>query len=502
MAETFGLLLYGFAGAFSLNNILAAVAGILMGIIIGAIPGLGSTTGLSVLLPVTYIMSPATAIIMLAALYYSTMFGGAIAAILINIPGTPTSVITALDGFALAQKGQPGKALSVCFLSSFIGGSIGILILTLSGPVLTRAGLMMGPPELALLIIFAMTSIGWLLGDDVAGGLLATGLGLMFATVGTDVAAGALRFSFRQPSLMAGVSMIPLVVGMYGFAQVIELVVQGDRDSDLKQSIRVKDMLLTKDEWKRILPINLRHGILGCFVGVMPGAGATSATFISYIFEKRLNKKGKEFGTGMIEGCATAEASNNSAAAGAFAPLLTFGIPGSGSTAILLGGLMMWGLRPGPLLFSERPDIVWPLIASFYFVNVLTLIICFASIPLVMKAVSVPNTILAPVIFAICVFAAYCTSFAVFDVYFMMAVGVFSYFLKLAKVSTAPLLLAYVLTPMLERYVRQSFDMTRGNIAIFGRNAICWTLISLTVIFMVAPVLVKLFKNMKDKKSA
>jgi len=229
MAETLGLLLYGFAGVFSFDNILACLGGVFIGILIGAMPGIGPTTGLAVLLPLTYVMNPTTAVIMLASLYYATMYGGAITSVLINIPGGGPNVMTALEGYPFTQRGEAGKALTICFISSFIGGSIGMITLTLGGPALSNLGLRMGPPELALLIIFALTSIGWLLGDDIPSGLLATGLGILLATVGLDQGAGLLRFHFRQPNLMSGIDIVPLVIGVYGFAQVIELVVEGDR---------------------------------------------------------------------------------------------------------------------------------------------------------------------------------------------------------------------------------------------------------------------------------
>jgi putative tricarboxylic transport membrane protein len=498
MFENLGLLFFGFINVFTFDNIVACLFGTAAGIFIGAMPGIGALTGIAVLLPLTFAMNPTTAIIMLAALYYATMYGGSISAVLLNIPGDTPAICTALDGYKLTQKGLPGKALTSCFMSSFIGGTIGILILTMSGSALARLGLKFGSPELALLIFLAMTSIGWLLGDDVVGGLLATALGLMFATVGTDQAAGYLRFYFGLPNLMAGISFVPLVIGMFGFSQVIELVTQRGSDTRAKISIKPRDMFLTWTEIKRLLPVQLRNGLMGTFVGVMPGAGGTSAAFISYIFERRINRNGDKFGTGIIEGCAAPESANNAAAAGAFAPLLTFGIPGSSTTALLLGGLMMWGLQPGPLLFTDKPDFVWPLIASFYLANIVGLIICFGSIPLVMRAVSVSNAILAPIIFAICVVAAYTTNNSMFDVFFMLGAGLFSYFLKLAKIPAAPLLLAFVLSPMLEKYVRQSFDMTRGDPSIFIRNGICWTFIALILIFCISPLIVKRVKAVKQ----
>ncbi|MDR2587873.1 MAG: tripartite tricarboxylate transporter permease [Spirochaetales bacterium] len=499
MFENLSLLFFGFINVFTFDSIAACLFGTVAGVFIGAMPGIGALTGVSVLLPLTFAMNPTAAIIMLAALYYSTMYGGSISAVLLNIPGDTPAICTALDGYKLTEKGLPGKALTTCFMSSFIGGTIGMLILTMSGPFLAQVGLKFGSPELALLILLAMTSIGWLLGDDVICGLFATALGLLFATIGTDQAAGYLRFHFGLPNLMAGISFVPLVIGIFGFSQVIELVTQRGSGERPKIKIKLRDMYLSWAEIKRLLPVQLRSGFMGTFVGVMPGAGGTSASFISYIFERRVNKLGDSFGTGVIEGCAAPESANNAAAAGAFAPLLTFGIPGSSTTALLLGGLMMWGLQPGPLLFTEKPEFVWPLIASFYLGNIICLLVCFAAIPLVLKAVSVSNAVLAPVIFAICVVAAYTTNNSMFDVFFMMGTGVFSYFLKISKVPSAPLLLAFVLSPMLEKYVRQSFDMTRGDPSIFVRGGICWAFILLIFGFCIAPVVVKRVKALRTK---
>ena len=498
MLENLNLLFYGFSQIFTFQNFVAALGGSIIGLIVGAMPGLGALSGVAILLPLTYAMNPTTAVIMLATLYYSTMYGGGYTAILINIPGDTPAVMTAMDGYPMTKAGKAGKALSTSICACFIGGSVGILILTLAAPLLAKIGLALGSPELALLILVAMTSIGWIMGDDIPSGLLATGIGMAFSTIGVDMASGLNRYTFGIVNLLSGVSFVPLVIGMFGFAQVLNLAAEPEQDwrSDIK--IMIKDMLLTKSEFLTILPITLRNGLLGTFVGVLPGAGGTSAAFIAYIFEKRINKNGHLMGTGIIEGIAAPESANNAAAAGAFAPMLTLGIPGSGTTALILGGLMMWGLRPGPLLFTDNPEFVWPLIASFYLGNVICIAISFACIPLLMRAVAVPNKIMMPVIFAVCVVAAYTTNFAMFDVYLMIGVGVFSFLLKKAKISTAPLLLAFVLSPMLEKYVRQSFDMTRGDPSIFFRGWICWMFIILFLGFCLAPVV----KNILKKKKA
>lgn len=498
MIENLQLLLTGFRSALTLPHLLVCTAGVVVGLFVGAMPGIGPVIGVSVLLPITYRMDPTTAIIMLGALYYSTMYGGSISSVLLNIPGDAAAVALTLDGYPLAKKGYAGKALSTCFMSSFIGGTIGILILTLCAPWLADIGLKFGSPELALLILLAMTSIGWMLGEDPILGILATALGFLFATVGPDQAQGLLRYTFRFPKLMSGIPFIPLVIGAFGFSQVIEMMSQKKQQQEcIAEKITTKDLLLTRKEILRILPVQIRSGFLGCFIGVMPGAGGTTASFLSYIVERRIGKHRDEMGTGVIEGCAAPDAANNAAAASSFAPLLTLGIPGSSTTAVLLGGLMLWGLQPGPLLFTNNPGVVWPTIASFYIANVLGIAVCFCIIPLAVKAIRVPNQILAPIIFAICVVGAFAGSNSMFDVWLMMAVGVFSYFLKKAKIPMAPMLLAFVLCPMLEKYVRQSFDMGRGDWGIFVESNICRVFLLAILLFVFAPVILHLEKKIR-----
>ncbi|MCC8191279.1 MAG: tripartite tricarboxylate transporter permease [Planctomycetes bacterium] len=491
MLDNLVLLAHGFALAITLENLVAVLCGAFIGLVVGAMPGLGAITGISLLLPLTYGLNPTTAIITLASLYYATMYGGAFSAILLNIPGDTPAVMTALDGFKLTEKGQPGRAMSTSITASFIGGTVGILILTLGAPLLSAIGLRFGSPELALLILFALTSIGWLLGEDIPAGLLATGIGLMLATIGTDRAAGLTRFHFDYVHLYAGVSFIPLVVGLFGFAQVLEMIT-AKGDSPVAADLSIQNSLPSRTDLGAIVPMSLRDGILGTFVGVMPGAGATTASFIAYIAEKRINKRRDEMGTGSIIGVAAPESANNAAAAGAFAPLLTLGIPGSASTAVLLGGLMMWGLQPGPLLFRENPDFVWPLIASMYFGNLACLVVSFLCIPILVRAISISRRTMIPVITAVCVIAAYSINNAMFDVWFMLLCGVLGYFLRLAKIPTTPLLLTFVLAPMLEKYIRQSFDMTKGNPAIFFRNGICWTFVILIVVVCASPIVRRL----------
>ena len=488
----FELLLQGFSVAWLPANILAALAGACMGIVVGAMPGIGSLTGCSLLLPLTFHMNPTTGIIMLAGVYYGNMFGGAFSAILLNIPGDAPAVMTALDGYALTKKNQAGKALIAADLSSFIGGTIGIVILTVLAPTLARVGLKFGPAEMVSLLLLAFTSIGWMMGDDPKYGLISTAIGAMMALIGMDPVNGQIRFTGGNINLYSGLTFIPIVIGMFGFSQVIEMVTNRISFSFLGgEKLKVRDSLLSKDELKRLLPNTLRSGILGCFVGILPGAGATIASFISYMTGKRFSKNGKNFGSGAIEGVACSEAANNAAAAGAFAPLLSLGLPGSGTTAVLMGGLLMWGLQPGPMLFSSQPDFCWGLIASMYVGNIICILVAVAVIPFLTKLLKVPVGIMAPIIITLCVVGSYAANNSMFDVYVMIAAGFIGYFLTKNKYPIAPLLLAFVLTGTLEKNLSQAFKINGGSPSIFFTKPISLGLLIFMVLFIAVPIVVK-----------
>ena len=491
------LLWGGIQSALLPQNLLSAFFGGIIGLVVGALPGIGSLAGVSLLLPLTFKMNPNSAIIMLAALYYSNMYGGAFSAILINIPGDSPAVMTALDGYPMSRKGRAGQALFTANLASFIGGTLGILILTLVGPAAAHWGLAFGPPELAWLIILALTSIGWIVGDNVAKGLVATGLGIMIATIGLDKALGMPRFAFfNSVNLYSGINMIPLVIGMFGFGQVIDMILSKQEPVELAvDKLSLKDCLPERDEIKSIARVSSYSGPLGTFIGILPGAGATIAAFLSYIFQKRVGRNRENMGTGVVEGIAAAESANNGAAMGAFAPLLALGIPGGGTTAVLLGGLMMWGLQPGPLLFETNPDFVWGLIGSMYIGNIICLAIALACIPFSIRVIKVPPSIMIPIISSICVVGTFATNNSIFDVYLMIGAGFLAYLLKKADIPLAPLLLAFVLTPMFEMYLRQSFDMSAGSISIFFRSSISITLLIATVLFCTMPKMMEMFKK-------
>lgn len=499
--ENFALLFEGFSVALTVSNLAAAFAGAFLGLIVGAMPGIGSLAGTALLLPLTFGMEPTTAIIMLGALYFSNMYGGAFSAILLNIPGDSPAIMTALDGYQMTKKGEAGKALFSANIASFIGGTIGIFLLTLLGPLLAKIGLQFGPAEIVSLLLFALTSIGWMLGDDPKKGLVTTSLGILVALVGMDPTRGLARFTFGNINMLGGFNFIPLVIGMFGFSQVMEMMSNRQDFSFLGgTSLTIKESLLTKKEIISILPTSIRGGIIGTFTGILPGAGATIASFISYTVNQRVDKNGKKFGSGVLQGVAASESANNSAAAGAFAPLLSLGIPGSGTAAVLLGGLLMWGLKPGPQLFVEEPDFVWGLIASMYIANLICIIIATGVIPFLVKILTVPVAIMSPIIMTLCIVGSYSVNNNIFDVYVMLIAGVVAYLFKANNYPASPFLLAFVLTQRLEQSFVQAFQISGGKVSIFFTKPISLALLIAMLMFMILPVLVKKIYSINQKK--
>lgn len=497
--ENIALLLDGFTIALTLQNLFAAIAGAVLGLIVGAMPGIGSLAGVALLLPLTYKLNPTTAIIMLGSLYYSNMFGGAFSAILINIPGDAPAVLTTLDGYPMAQKGRPGQALFTSNISSFIGGLIGMTILVFTGPALARLGLHFGPVEMAALLMLAMTSIGWLMGENPIKGLVSTTLGILIASIGLDAITGSPRFNFGSIYLMGGIPFTPLVIGMVGFSRVMELMEKRGDTPPISTKLTIKESLLSLADIKRLLPPALRSGILGTFVGILPGAGATTGAFLGYAVQKGMKNK-EPLGTGAIEGVAACESANNAAAAGAFAPLLALGIPGSGTGAVLLGGLMMWGLNPGPLLFTTNPDFVWGLIASLFLANIITLAIAFGIIPFIIKILTVPIRIMIPIITAVCIVGAYTTTNSLYGVAVMLVSGIVGYVMSKLGYPTAPLVLAIVLSKMFEVNLRRAFLISGGSPLIFFESPISTVLILMLFALIISSLVKSALRKNKRLK--
>lgn len=501
--ENIELLLNGFMVAFSPMNLGAAFLGAILGLIVGAMPGIGSLAGVALLLPLTYKFNPTTAIIMLGALYYSNMYGGSFSAILLNIPGDSPAVMTALDGYPMAKKKKrPGQALFTANMASFIGGTIGMIILTFAGPALANLGLKFGPSEMTAILLIAMTSISWLVGENPIKGVLITMLGILLASIGMDTLSGAPRFDFGNMYLLGGIPFTPFVIGTVGFSQVISLMSERNKkvEEKFESKLSIKGSMLTKRDVKRLLPPALRSGFLGTFVGVLPGAGATTGSFMGYAMQKKF-KNEEPLGTGAVEGIAACEAANNAAAAGAFAPLLALGIPGSGTGAVLLGGLMMWGLNPGPLLFQNEPDFAWGLISSLFISNFITLAVAILIIPFLTKIISVPTRYMIPIITVVCFVGAYSTTYSMYGVFVMLASGILSYFLQKNEYPVAPMLLSFVLAPLLESNMRKAFIISGGSLNIFFTRPITLVLMIVFISIIVVPVLRSILSKFGVKKN-
>ena len=445
----------GFSVALTPFNLLMATCGVIVGILIGALPGIGPPSGVALLLPITFGMEPTSGIIMLAALYAGTMYGGTITSVLINTPGESASVVTCLDGYQMALQGRAGPALGIAAIGSFVAGTFGVVLLMLVSPALAKWSLAFGPPETFALMMLGLTTVTLLTGESALKGYISMVFGLMLAMVGFDIISGDARYAFGIPEMMDGMDFLPAAIGLFGLGEVLAGAEMATGGAILQGRYGLRDVMPSARDWARSRWAIARGTVLGFLVGLLPGAGPTVASFLSYAVEKKVSSHPEEFGKGAIEGVAGPESANNSAATGAMVPMLTLGIPGSATTAIMLGGLMMWGLRPGPMLFEKNPEFVWGLIASQYIANVMLLILSTAFIPLFVRALRVPYTILMPLIIVFCVTGAYSLKNSVWDVGQMLVFGVLGYAMKKLGYSPAALVLALVLGPLAERALRK-----------------------------------------------
>ena len=478
----------GFSVALTPFNLLMATCGVVIGILIGALPGVGPPSGVALLLPLTFGMDPTSGIIMLAALYAGTMYGGTITAVLINTPGESASVVTCLDGHQMALQGRAGPALGIAAIGSFIAGTVGVVLLMLVSPALARWSLAFGPPETFALMLLGLTTVTLLTGDNAVKGYISMVLGLMIAVVGFDIISGDARFAFGIPEMMDGIDFLPVAIGLFGLGEVLAGAEAAKGNTIMHGRYGLRDVMPSATDWVRSRWAIARGTVLGFLVGVLPGAGPTIATFMSYTLEKKVSRHPEQFGHGAIEGVAGPESANNAAATGAMVPMLTLGIPGSATTAIMLGGLMMWGLRPGPLLFEKNPEFVWGLIASQYIANVLLLVLSTAFIPLFVRALRVPYGILMPIIIIFCITGAYSLKNSVWDVGTMLVFGALGYAMKKLGYSPAALTLALVLGPLAERALRQSLIISDAGLAIFFLRPIAAVLTVAALAAVLVPV--------------
>jgi putative tricarboxylic transport membrane protein len=494
-------LLLGFQVALQPYNLFIAVVGVALGTVIGVLPGLGGANGVAILLPLTFAMPPTSAIILLTSIYWGALFGGAITSILFNIPGEPWSVATTFDGHPLAQRGQGGQALTAAFTSSFVGALFAVVLITLFAPLLAEVALRFGPPEFFAIQLLTFSSFIGLGGGSALKSLVSIVAGFILASVGLDIVTGALRLTFGVTELMKGFDFIVAVIGLFGIGEILLTMEQGlaFRGAGARMNPRV-----VLETW-RVLPryarTFVRSAVIGFWMGFKPG-GATPASFMSYAFAKRFSKNPEQFGKGALEGVVAPETAAHAAGGAALLPMITLGVPGSPTAAVMLGGLIIWGLQPGPMLFKEQPEFVWGLIASMYTGNVIGVLMVLALVPLFAAILRIPFAILTPLIVAVCAIGAYSVHSSMVDVWYMLIFGVIGYVFKKLDYPLAPLVLALVLGDLAENALRQSLIMSQGSLLIFATRPIACGITAVALLFFALPVITPYWRRLRRTAAA
>jgi putative tricarboxylic transport membrane protein len=479
-------LLGGFATAISPLNLLFCFFGVTMGTIIGVLPGVGPVAGTAMLIPFTFGMNPTTAIIMLAGIYYGAMYGGSTTSILVNLPGESSSVMTCLDGYQMARKGRAGAALGISAIGSFIAGTLSVVGLMVLAPPLADFAIRFGPPEYFALMTLGMTLVVSLVGESLVKGLIAGAFGIFLGTIGMDPTSGIERFSYGIPTLMDGLSFVSVSVGLFALSEVFEMVESSSQAPSYIE--KISNLLPNWQDWKdSIFPI-LRGTAIGFFASVMPGAGATVSSMLAYATEKKISKHPEKFGTGVIEGVAAPESANNAATGGAMIPLLTLGVPGSGTAAILMGALLVHGMRPGPLLFEKHPDFFWAVVASMYIGNGMLLVLNLPFVGVWARLLKIPHALLIPFILAVSSVGVFTVNNNLAEVWIMLLFGIIGYFMKKFGFPHAPVVLALILTPLMENALQQSLQMSHQDFTIFFTRPISLALLLLALISLCSPL--------------
>jgi len=495
-------LLYGFSVAATPINLAYMAFGSVLGTVLGMLPGLGPSTGVALFLPLTYAMRPETALITMCAIYYGAMFGGSRSSILLNIPGDGAAVASCFDGYPMAQKGQAEAALAISAIASFIGGLIATVAFVLVALPVARFALRFGPPEYFALMCFALAATAAISRDALVKGILSLIFGLMLTTVGLDAQSGMPRFTFGSQELQMGIDFVVVIIGIYGISEVFVNFEHIAKATVRPVQTKFGRIWISWEDWKRCwLPI-LRQTPVGFLIGVLPGAGGTIAAMMSYTNEKQLSKHPEEFGRGAIEGLAAPEAANNACSVGAMIPMLTLGVPGSGTTAVMLGALLILGLQPGPLLFQQHPDVAWGVLASMFLGNVACAFVNLPLAGLLVRVLSVPPRILYPLVVVMAFIGVFCINFSIMDFYLLVGLGFLGYLMKKFKVPTAPLILASVVGQSMEQSFRQSMMLSGGGFGIFFRSGISDALWILAVLSLAWPYLSDWRERRKTGKSA
>ncbi|WP_045522188.1 tripartite tricarboxylate transporter permease [Neobacillus niacini] len=500
--STLDYLFQGFGTALIWYNILFAFVGVLIGTAVGVLPGIGPMSGVALLIPVTASITgglppehaATSAIILLAGVYYGAMYGGSTTSILLNTPGESSSVVTTLDGYQMAKKGRAGSALSIAAIGSFVAGIITLVALIALAKPLSAVALKFGPAEYFSLMLLGLGAVSGLAGKSVTKALIMTVLGLLLGTIGIDNVSGIARFTFDVPWLYQGIEFLTIAVGLFAVGEVFKTILEKEEEDN--EIARINNLLPSKAELKESAGPIARGSLLGFFVGILPGAGATLASFFSYILEKKISKTPSKFGTGTIAGVAAPESANNAASGGAMIPLLTLGIPGSGTTAILMGALMMYNVQPGPLLFEDHPQVAWGLIASMFIGNIMLLILNLPLVKVFAKIIQTPKQFLIPMIIAISIFGVYAVQVSTYDLLLLLGCGLFGYFLNKNDYPIAPLVLGLVLGPMVENNLRRALTISNGDFSVFFTRPISLLFLIITFLWLIIPFLMK--KRGKD----
>jgi len=492
--DIFANLLMGLSVAISPINLVYLFIGVMVGMIVGIIPGFGPSAALAILLPVTFGMDPTGAVIMLAAIYYGSMYGGTITSILLNTPGESSTVASTFDGYPLAQQGRAGPALVMQAVASFVGGTFGVILITVLAPLFAQVTRSFGPPEFFLLVMMGLMTLIVMIGGNWRYGVISALIGFALGTVGVDLETGQTRFTFRSAEMIGGIDFIPIAIGLFGLGEFYYAFYQGLHVSGTGGIVQYRKEKRFWPELRDFIQTKyslVRGSVLGFCIGVIPGAGATVASLMSYSLEKSASKTPEKFGKGAMAGLVGPEAANNAASSGAMVPLLTLGIPGSASTAVLLAAFLLWGLTPGPLLMTQKPEFAWGLIASMYLGNVALLALNIFAIPLFVQMIKLPYRILAPAVILVCTIGTYSVNGSIIETWLMFAAGVFGFFMKRYGFSPAALVLALVLGPLAEQSLRQTLTISRGSFGIFLERPTSLWILGITAAFLILGVLMR-----------
>jgi putative tricarboxylic transport membrane protein len=489
--EVLSGLMQGFAVALQPVNLLWCLVGVALGTVIGIMPGLGPPATVAMLLPLTMFMSPAGAMIMLAGIYYGAKYGGSTTSILLNVPGESASVVTCLDGYQMARKGRAGAALGIAAIASFIAGTVGVLGLMLIAPPLARLALAFSSPEYFALMALGLAMVVLLAGRSMIKALLATLVGLWLAGIGTDLFSQTSRFTFGQMELLSGIDFVVVAIGVFAIGEVLASMERREAAQALPVPSGWRNLMPTRQDLKDSRFAFANGSLVGFFIGVLPGAGSTIASFISYGLEKAVSRRPEQFGEGVVEGVAAPEGANNAETGGALIPMLTLGLPGSSTTAVLLAALVLWGFKPGPLFIAENPTMFWGLVASMYIGNLMLLVLNMPLVPLFAQVLRTPTYVLFPVILGISLVGVYSTSGSLFDVWLLAGFGLGGYLMRKLDYPSAPLILGLVLGGAMERALRQSLMMSDGSLSILVSRPASAVMLSLALLILLVPLLNK-----------